>query len=1389
MVGKQLKRYVIGPLSGGLNTNAEEGTLVSYQNSQGVPVELREHHNWAPKRRGGLSLPYGFRQTVTLPARVTGLHEFTRSNGVTVLLATAGSKLYSITETLYTELASGLELNAPIQIVTAYDKAVLCDGVNKLWQWDGTALTAIAASTEGAKASLFAQNRLWYFRADAETSLLYYSDPLDISTGYASNFVSCSPSDGEAITAIAQYFVPATLEPVIVVAKERSVGIVTGDGSEANPYTYMKVNTEVGVAGARQIVQFGQDIAYLTPKGVSSYKTDTVSGNLTHFYLSEKIRDQFLDLDASGLEGAIAWHDWQQSRLCFAVPLFGEADPSYLYCYDTELKAWYTEQWGTQKITALTVLQDGTVYHGNADGAVYLHQSGLAFGNEEIEPVLRTDFMDFGNSFNKKRLVELRVKFRTQSKLPYALQLHYNNGLMEGQQYKLDAVNTLPVWGEGVWTDDPDINVWASAGLQETKLYPSSWFDNVRFSLVKVADEQVLVDDAEGNVDDYAGLVDAGSGVSTAIRPNSPFALLSGYRDSIAQAITDCVGFLNRNRGNVKPNAINNDGLPYHVYENASQWLISPTATTSEGLSIFIRALVWAGEIAEAERVLALVEQKTFFNSINMPHWLVDLVGGTKTHAIRKGNYDGASYTATAGVFTIPAGFPHYGESLIQPTSNLGGAPVLGIQLVCDGSCEFLYDGYDLQPITGTGDTYAVDNYVTTGTGTVVTLEDNTVNGTVQVYYSYFDGATLPQYGLYMSYPALLRSYDPDNDIVENRIAADAALWIADAYWDVFQATGKAEYKTKFDALMQKLVDDQTLNGSYVTPFNSAQRGLHFSAIALYDEAGTRNPVLDLLNSSETNFSFGAASGAVNWTQGKPFYWETAYPMEVRLKGDGSGSTRWVLFDDGDGIRYRYPWLDSNTTDRVISFTKAACISWKNQYFDPSRKPFLTLYTSKNGGSSATLTTVTNYNPNFTDHQGVPFPVWNKLAYVHSGAGGYVIAGITKPSDTGSDGSGSVFITVGGSIAQTVEVRLTDDDSVTHSYSLNVTTTPTSHSIPWASFDGGAIAHPVQTVELLMPEGVTADLYIAGFCMGDREALASNDIDLIGFETRQSGAGNFSIIYARTKRTQYDDYDGAGVALFSLEYNILGLTGWRGPSYAGYQVPNPWVYHNLPDAVECLVFLRDAQLEYQKRYGVIGPFMPVFYRNLEENAQYGTIGTFGWDGPDPNTNWAGWQFRAISAVGEAYYSIFKTTGQKDEEAKFILKSFLNWVSQYLEDNDALPSDFRTDGTVETNYTSPDFWCLLGRACLNKLKVDDTDTIAYQLLERCVMELLEIQLKTGDKAGAFTYPSQLVYIFHQSEVMVTLGQLLAELDALITNATAATVEVFDIEALVQQGGVL
>lgn len=507
------RRYVIGPLTGGLNTESEDGGLISFaSNNMPTGIEFREQENWSILRRGGLSIAQGFERIATLPGRITGLHEFVRSNGVKTNLATQGNTLYSFTDTGYTAVATGIESNFYTQMTTAKDVTVICDGANKPWVWDGTSLTALGGNPPtGARASFFYQNRLWVFSTTNNTSLVYYSDPDDITTGYSSQFVNCNNNDGEKITALSAYFIPGSLEPILIVGKERSVGIITGTGAADDPYTYVKVNRETGIPGFRQIVQPDQDIAYLTRRGVSSYKTNTYSGDFTFYYLSDKLRSEFVALDQSEIINALAWNDWKNRRICFACPEAGETSNNVIFCYDIELKSWYKERYD-EDVTAVMVTSEGVVYHGTTSGHINKHTGVSSFAGAPIPAILRTDHIDFGDSTRKKRIVELRIRTRGNGAYPYKVKLTYDYGNTVGPQYEI-LMQTAPyVWGSGVWSADPGVYQWGGARIENRKLFPSGWFETVQIEITRTDTSTLLFDDPEGFFDAYPGLFDSVSG-------------------------------------------------------------------------------------------------------------------------------------------------------------------------------------------------------------------------------------------------------------------------------------------------------------------------------------------------------------------------------------------------------------------------------------------------------------------------------------------------------------------------------------------------------------------------------------------------------------------------------------------------------------------------------------------------------------------------------------------------------------------------------------------------------------------------------------------------------------------------------------------------------------
>ena len=97
-----------------------------------------------------------------------------------------------------------------------------------------------------------------------------------------------SPGDGERITAIKTLYLPLENEEVLVIFKERSTYMLTGN--DADTFTLQKVSGEFGAVSHQSVVQAGSELLFLSREGITSLSTATVQGNLTTGFISDRIR-------------------------------------------------------------------------------------------------------------------------------------------------------------------------------------------------------------------------------------------------------------------------------------------------------------------------------------------------------------------------------------------------------------------------------------------------------------------------------------------------------------------------------------------------------------------------------------------------------------------------------------------------------------------------------------------------------------------------------------------------------------------------------------------------------------------------------------------------------------------------------------------------------------------------------------------------------------------------------------------------------------------------------------------------------------------------------------------------------------------------------------------
>ncbi len=491
-----VKIFRLNNLLGGMNSVAEDNALASFDyNGQGVQAEARDIENFIPLNRGGQTKNFGYdiHKDTGDSSPITGMYRYIKSNGDSFFLFGQGTTAYKLVAGTITSLGySGFNSGSYLHFETALDTCIICDGVTVPRQFDGTTVTALGGSLTGLRATVFHHNRVFGFGKSSDPSLMYYSDAGTVDTNISTNFINCDKNDGQKITAACKVYIAGNLEAAILVAKERSVGIITGAGTVDSPYTFSKINFDFGVPSFRGIIQWGQKVSYLTPNGVGNFSLGDNQVKLLYQYLSEKVRDKFQALNTSVLDDAMCWHDWKNTRISFAVPEAGFSYPNVIYHLDTDSGGWYKERWDSAElITSVFVDTDGVLYHGDQNGNIWIHGPTYSgYGAEAINAYYKTPYLDFGNPNIKKRILDAKITVRAQGEYGLGISTMLDYGTRNGKSHTINMTAGSYTWGGGVWTDDPDVYQWGAAPISIRRFIPSGYFHNIQFNFTQAGFEQ-----------------------------------------------------------------------------------------------------------------------------------------------------------------------------------------------------------------------------------------------------------------------------------------------------------------------------------------------------------------------------------------------------------------------------------------------------------------------------------------------------------------------------------------------------------------------------------------------------------------------------------------------------------------------------------------------------------------------------------------------------------------------------------------------------------------------------------------------------------------------------------------------------------------------------------
>lgn len=248
--------------------------------------------------------------------------------------------------------------------------------------------------------------------------------------------------------------------------------------------------------------------------------------------------------------------------------------------------------------------------------------------------------------------------------------------------------------------------------------------------------------------------------------------------------------------------------------------------------------------------------------------------------------------------------------------------------------------------------------------------------------------------------------------------------------------------------------------------------------------------------------------------------------------------------------------------------------------------------------------------------------------------------------------------------------------------------------------------------------------------------------------------------------------------------NVLAgsIIEWRGSPGSGYQSPDLWVMiggaSEVAGAQTQLQFLRDAQLAYQTARGVLGPFAHCYVWDRADSAELGTPGTWVFTWYDPNSMWAGYQYRPLESV--ARY-LWLTSGASVHAAPRaiavdVLEDFLTWLDTAGWPSLAgpiagPPTEYRGDAAPTRDYEEPHFAALILRACVYALAANSAATLpgaivsrATNLAARAWAYLDGKWRASGALVGTWSPDGVSWFGFWNAEIVSTLALLLLEADA-------------------------
>jgi phage-related protein len=759
------------------------------------------------------------------------------------------------------------------------------------------------------------------------------------------------------------------------------------------------------------------------------------------------------------------------------------------------------------------------------------------------------------------------------------------------------------------------------------------------------------------------------------------------------------------------------------------------------------------------------------------PHWLFNVKaaftskGKTNSDPLAYGYFD-VVVSFTSGVGTIASGGTTDGEKLSDVYSvyatgakllwqNVYAPVVFGGQYTINYWVSNSYlagTNYRIYPTTAASN--GTLPTVTTETAGKIVLNNTGFSGNLKVTYSALSGPSIATSVPFEAYPmwrALLSG--------EIGSAFDALWWGADAYLKLFQATGLTKWQQAYNATIANTAtaavvqnptywykkennpDPFSYPGTQVVQVNNT------NGYTATRETGTLTNAAKIVVAAAPGGNFPSLEVQNFAVQANI---DSGVTIPVQFTQSTTAVVQIVLSQSSDAFDltklYYVNWLvtGSSTSFSNKTFIPEDFFRWDSYlvwHLRVADSPLAGFSGGGGGRSTYTYNTTIPYNgKNLQQSVGG--------ATINAGASGYagfalvlIAKQIKKPPKL-------AFYTT-----KNVILRIVDGASYSWDCTITSLSTWTIRQFQWSDFtfstvnSGSSPGSPdninnIQSINFVAinASGAT-DIGVWFASDGDRYDPDQFAVPATAYKaaivSRNPAAhtlwiGDFRPLNSTSDALQYNP----GCVPFTVNILSNAIDAWRGVPYSGYQSPyHWWAWGYTGRANQVLDFLASAQNAYAVSTGVVGPFAPVFSWGYWDASDYlaNGLNKFGWNGPDPNTSWVGYQMRPLEATARFLYADGTGSNKGNAKARSIVMKFLGFLDSHFFSRKTTqpPTNYEQGVYPTTLYHEPHAAALIMRSAIYANLSGCDPSITYRLINAMYSYLKSQYVSIGTMAGTFT----------------------------------------------------